>query len=564
MQPQISCSKIMADSAAISPASNNASSRIASISIFDEFNNCPVGFLSTLKSMTGKQGVHPFENINPPKGSESESAEDWISFFANIENNMSHMFSQGHINNMNPNELTIPLNSDPENITALEKQFIQPHDLFDGEGNNYLHRDTFALLSNLNASESGPGIPAKKIPLNLNRVADTSTSIELMNATGVDKGNIASETVEESEVKANTQSQSNFVTRSDKTIKDVTGWMNTPPRPVPDSKSGELDRQTFSVQKEIEPHPVRPDKADPVHLRRSASEAQTHEEHESKPAISIIKNRVLSINAGADHENPLKARVTENLNKVSDSQKKEIVQLHEEKAPDSGGRFAIDLSKVHRPFIIDSASMQRFIANNHSLQKTQTPGAILNVKQLVSSESGTGEETTLASNHQNQDKNAGSVVQSKEIHYFDRSFQPTVIKQVVDKAILSLKNGQSSIKLSLRPDVLGQLKMHISTDNSQVSIRIITDVPMVKDIIESNLTQLKADFQNQGLEIEKFDVSVGQGSTYNNGTSGSFPFQEKISAGVEGTVQAEISEDSQENAHHAEMQNDSSQIDYFA
>ena len=552
MQAQISCSQIMADSGAISPVCNNVSSGIASISIFDALDNRPAVFFSTLKSLTGKQGEHPFENIDPPKGSETESAEGWISFFVNIENNMSHIFSQGHINSMNPNELTIPLNSDPENITALEKQSMQAHDLLDGKEMKHLHRDIFALLSNLNASDSGTGIPAIKTPLNLNRVADTCGSIDLINTAGVEKTRVSPE----------------FFTTPAKTSTEDMEWVNNSPRPVPDSKSGELDRQISSVLKEIDPNHARPDKADSVHLRRFESEAQNQEAHESKPAPNNLKNRVLSINAGADHETTLKARVPENLNRVYDSQRKEMGLLHEEKAPDSGkdtgGRFTSDLTRDQRPFILDSASMQRNMGNKQPSLKVQAQGAIQNVKQWVSSESGTGQETTLASNHQNSDKSAGSVVQAKEVHHFDKSFQPTVMKQVVEKAVHSLKDGQSSIKLSLRPDVLGQLRMHISTENNQVSIRIITEVPMVKDIIESNLTQLKADFQNQGLEIEKFDVSVGQGSTDNNRTFERLPFGEKRSAGADGTVQPDVSEDDQEIAHHSGMQSDSSLIDYFA
>lgn len=542
MQPQIACSKHIADSARVTPGCNNGSSGIASISIFDGFIKSPVGFLSMLNSMTGKQGLHPFENINPQKVPASEIAEKRISFLATIENKMSHILNQGHLGEMNQDKLSALLNSYRENITALKNQLVRTHEFADAEGINHPDQDVFTFFSHLKLSDSEPGIHENNIPLNFSLDKDGNRI----------PGEIAPDDQEAYQVKTQIQLKNN--------AEKLTL--------LPDSNSGDAARLSDFIQKEIKQYHVRSDKVDPVNSCRSESETQIHEDHDSKPAMNILRNRVSSINSTADQEIALKSRVADNLSKISDSQKKEINQIHEEKAPDQGkdtsGRVASDLTKVHRPFIIDSVSMQRFIANNHSLQKTQTPDAILNVKQLVSSESGTGEETTLASNHQNQDKNAGSVVQSKEIHYFDRSFQPTVMKQVVDKAILSLKNGQSSIKLNLRPDVLGQLKMHISTENSQVSIRIITDVPVVKDIIESNLTQLKADFQNQGLEIEKFDVSVGQGSTYNNGTSGHFPFQEKISAGVDGTVKSDISEDSQENAHHAEMQEDSSRIDYFA
>jgi flagellar hook-length control protein FliK len=78
----------------------------------------------------------------------------------------------------------------------------------------------------------------------------------------------------------------------------------------------------------------------------------------------------------------------------------------------------------------------------------------------------------------------------------------------VEKAVLNLKNGQNSIKIKLRPEFLGPLRMHILTENHQVMVRILTDVPWVKETIEQNIDQLKAALQNHGLQIDKFDVSV--------------------------------------------------------
>ena len=564
MQSQFLCSRIMVDSAAIRPACNNASTGTASISIFDGFDNSPFAFLSTLNSMTGKQGERPFENLNPSKGTESESAENWTSFFADIENNMSQIFNQGHINNLDTHKCIIPLNSSPENITALNKNFIQSPEMFDGEGNNRPHRDLFTLLSNLKSADSDSGVPAKESLLNVNLGEDVSKSIELMNTRGVDKVKINAEDMGWTNNPLNKDENGNpgGIKPDDQKINQEKSLLILKnrveiSRSVPDSKSGEYDRQVFSVKKEIEAHPVRTDKADPDYLYRS----------ESKQGSKTVLNRVLSANASADPETTPNVRVTENSNRGSDSQKKDIFQLQDEQVPDSGkdtgGRSVSDLTRGNRPFILDSAIMQRYTGNNQSSQKTQAQDAILNVKQWVSSESATGEETTLASNHQNPDKSSGSVVNAKEVHHFDKSFQPTVMKQVVEKAVHSLKEGQSSIRLSLRPDVLGHLKMHISTENSQVSIRIIAEVPMVRDIIESNLTQLKADFQNQGLEIEKFDVSVGQGSTDNNRMFERLPFEEKRPGEADGTVKSDFSEDAQEIVHHSGMQSDSSLIDYF-
>jgi len=92
----------------------------------------------------------------------------------------------------------------------------------------------------------------------------------------------------------------------------------------------------------------------------------------------------------------------------------------------------------------------------------------------------------------------------------------------VNKAALNVGSGRSEFKIDLKPESLGHLKMQILTENNQVTVRILAENPLVKDMIESNLGQLKANFQNQGLEIEKFDVSVAQDSNKNGTRDGGY------------------------------------------
>lgn len=91
-----------------------------------------------------------------------------------------------------------------------------------------------------------------------------------------------------------------------------------------------------------------------------------------------------------------------------------------------------------------------------------------------------------------------------------KQIQTSVMNQIVEKAILKTDRSRPEMTIKLKPDVLGNVKMNIMTDKQQVMVRLITDVPAVKEIIESNLGQLRVELQNQGLEIDKFDVLVSQ------------------------------------------------------
>lgn len=89
-----------------------------------------------------------------------------------------------------------------------------------------------------------------------------------------------------------------------------------------------------------------------------------------------------------------------------------------------------------------------------------------------------------------------------------KTFQSTVMDQIVDQASLRSIGGRSEVQIRLKPDFLGHVQMNIATDKELVVVRIITDQPVVKDIIETHLHHLKAELQHQGLTIDKFDVMV--------------------------------------------------------
>lgn len=89
-----------------------------------------------------------------------------------------------------------------------------------------------------------------------------------------------------------------------------------------------------------------------------------------------------------------------------------------------------------------------------------------------------------------------------------KTFQTTVMDQIVDKAALRSIHGRTEIRISLKPEFLGNVQMNIATDKEQLVVRIVTDQPVVKEIIETHLHHLKTELHNQGLTIDKFEVMV--------------------------------------------------------
>jgi len=93
-----------------------------------------------------------------------------------------------------------------------------------------------------------------------------------------------------------------------------------------------------------------------------------------------------------------------------------------------------------------------------------------------------------------------------------RSLMSQTLNQIVQKAVLSLHNGQHEVQIDLKPDFLGHIRMQIVSEGHQVAIKIVAEFPFVKDMLENNLHQLKAELQTQGLDIDELEVSVAHDS----------------------------------------------------
>lgn len=83
-----------------------------------------------------------------------------------------------------------------------------------------------------------------------------------------------------------------------------------------------------------------------------------------------------------------------------------------------------------------------------------------------------------------------------------------VFDQIVQRAVVQVKTGQSEIKIDLKPEFLGNVRMQIVSENQQVSVRILTELPAVRDMIETGLQQLRSELQNQGLHVDRLEVAV--------------------------------------------------------
>jgi flagellar hook-length control protein FliK len=98
----------------------------------------------------------------------------------------------------------------------------------------------------------------------------------------------------------------------------------------------------------------------------------------------------------------------------------------------------------------------------------------------------------------------------------------SVLDQLVNKASMRSLQDRSECKIRLQPEFLGNVRMTVATQQEQVTIRIVTEHPSVKDSIESNLHLLKAELKNHGLTIDKFDVFTNADADLHSGRDQSY------------------------------------------
>ncbi|MDC7228576.1 MAG: flagellar hook-length control protein FliK [Spirochaetales bacterium] len=95
-----------------------------------------------------------------------------------------------------------------------------------------------------------------------------------------------------------------------------------------------------------------------------------------------------------------------------------------------------------------------------------------------------------------------------------------VNSQIVKQAGIVVKgNGTGEIKLVMKPESLGKVRIQLSLNDNHIAGRIIVENNIVREIFESNLENLYKAFGSEGFENGGLEVSV-QGQGHNAGANG--------------------------------------------
>jgi flagellar hook-length control protein FliK len=187
------------------------------------------------------------------------------------------------------------------------------------------------------------------------------------------------------------------------------------------------------------------------------------------------------------------------------------------------------------------------------------------VAQVLTAESDAKDGGLFFNQSQNEVKTPDAKLVTPETEMLQKDFRSQTVNQIVQKAVLHLNGGQHEVRLDLKPDFLGHIRMQIITESQQVTVRILTEYPMVKELIENNLQQLKSELQNHGLEIDELDVSV-EDDADQHVAGRKMVTQAKLKSPAENGEQSEDnpSNDAKANMAGSIRNGDSNRIDFFA
>lgn len=83
-----------------------------------------------------------------------------------------------------------------------------------------------------------------------------------------------------------------------------------------------------------------------------------------------------------------------------------------------------------------------------------------------------------------------------------------IVRQVVEQTQLHVKQGVTSLEMQLYPEHLGKVLIQVASHDGSVTAQITAESEAAKNALESQLTLLKENLNNQGVKVENVEVTI--------------------------------------------------------
>lgn len=160
---------------------------------------------------------------------------------------------------------------------------------------------------------------------------------------------------------------------------------------------------------------------------------------------------------------------------------------------------------------------KRNVAAEKPYQESLSSKIELLIKKLETHETSSFSEVNLSNSHKPIQDFGVKVTAS--LSSLPRVSIEQMLQQVAGKALITLRDGQSEMRLQLTPPDLGRMEMKIILEDGQMMGKIVVSTPEAKALFDQNLGELQRQLQQAGVHVGNLDVSLGQpGGEHNDDT----------------------------------------------
>jgi hypothetical protein len=93
-----------------------------------------------------------------------------------------------------------------------------------------------------------------------------------------------------------------------------------------------------------------------------------------------------------------------------------------------------------------------------------------------------------------------------------------VMQQILENLnVKTWKVGQRDLRIQLHPEEMGRVRMEIGLKDHQIVLKIHVENPLVKDLIENSVAQLRENLHDQGLKMDRCSVTVSDQFHHSSG-----------------------------------------------
>ncbi|HTY09849.1 MAG TPA: flagellar hook-length control protein FliK [Bacteroidota bacterium] len=112
----------------------------------------------------------------------------------------------------------------------------------------------------------------------------------------------------------------------------------------------------------------------------------------------------------------------------------------------------------------------------------------------------------------------GSSASSPQAGLLPGNLEQSIMDQVSKSLAANFKNNSSEIRITMKPESLGEVTMKVKMDDGKVSAQIDVSNANVKAVLDTNVAQLRDTLLSKGIDVHRIDV-VADGQTAFGGSS---------------------------------------------